>query len=235
MNISTRVGVLVIDAEPVARFGLRSLLAAHDVLKVVGEAETVRLGRQLCSTAKPDVVVIDPGMEGGEGFAFLQDARRWEKEVRTVAFSACESAVSVQRAFSLGAYGYITRRDPVASLIGAILGAVTGERHVGPGIERVLLHQLATGTMSICDDAGLVLSSREQQVFRLMGEGATAQKMAALLGLSVKTVESHQQRIKKKLRLSSGVELRQCALTARNGEIPPDVEHAPMMACVTSR
>lgn len=227
MKSSPRSDVLVVDAEPVSRLGLISLLRSHAKLRVVGEAETLRTARELCAKLKPHVVVIDPLMEGGEGFVFLKDLSRWVAHARTIAFSGREDAGCVQRAFSLGACGYIARRDPVPALIAAVLGALTGERHVGPRIEKVLLDELATGGVEFRNGVETRLSAREWQVYRLVGEGRLAREMAETLGVSVKTIESHQQRIKTKLGLGSGAQLRRHAASAietttalqhRNGE-----------------
>ncbi|MEQ1861607.1 MAG: response regulator transcription factor [Chthoniobacteraceae bacterium] len=211
MKSSPRCDVLVIDPEPVARLGMITLLKSHARLRVAGEAETVRTGRELCAKLKPDIVVIDPAMEGGEGFVLLKDVPRWAPRARVVAFSAIEDAFFVQRAFSAGACGYVTRRDPVPALISAVLGAASGERHVSPRIEKVLLDHLAAGSPAANHGALGKLSERELQVFHLLGEGHATRVVSERLGVSVKTVESHQQRIKSKLCVGSGAELRKRA------------------------
>lgn len=214
MKRSPRSDVLVVDAEPITRFGLVALLRSHGQLRVVGEAETLRTARELCAKLKPHVVVIDPAMEGSEGLAFLKELPRWAPRAHIVAFSAQEDAGYVQRAFCFGACGYISRRDPVPALIAAVVGAVSGERHVGPRIEKVLLDELAAGGVEFRQGAAARLSAREKQVYRLVGEGRQTREMAETLGVSVKTIDSHQHRIKTKLGLRSCAELRRCAAAA---------------------
>ncbi len=221
MKNSPRMDVLVIDPEPVARFGLVTLLKSHANLRVVGEAETTRTGRELCAKLKPHVVVIDPAMDGGDGFVLLKDMPRWAAGAHVVAFSQTEDASWVQRVFSAGACGYVTRRDPVPALIDAVLGAASGERHVSPRIAKVLLDRLAKGDVSFSAADEPRLSAREWQIYRMVGEGRLPREMAETLGVSVKTVESHQQRIKIKLGLSSGAELRRRATLARETGHPP--------------
>jgi DNA-binding NarL/FixJ family response regulator len=201
--------VVIADAEPVARCGLRHLIESHEALRLCAEAEHLPLARELCVKHKPAVLVLDPAM--GDGFAFIRDLRRWSARTQVVAFTALGDAASVQRAFKAGACGYVTRRDPVAALLGAIVGAVSGERHVGPGVERVLLEKLATGGVEMRGEMETTLSMRELEVFRLLGAGRETREVASALRLSVKTIESHQQRIKEKLRLLSGAELRRRA------------------------
>jgi len=217
MKRSPRSDVLVVDAEPVSRFGLVSLFTSHKALRIVGEAGTVRTARELCAKLKPHVIVLDPAMDADEGLIFLKEISRWTAKTRAVAFSGREEASYVQQAFSFGACGYIARLDPVPSLMSAVLGAVLGERHVGPRIERVLLDHLAMGVVDFRDRrVEALLSVRERQVFRLVGEGRVPREVADALGLSVKTVESHQHRIKAKLGLDSGAQLRLQAVALRD-------------------
>lgn len=220
MKKSPLSDVLVIDPEPVSRFGLVTLLKSHPSLRVAGEAETVRTGRELCAKLKPNLIVIDPAMDNGDGFTLVKEVPRWAAQARIIAFSALEDATSVQRVFAAGACSYVTRRDPVPALIDAVLGAVAGERHVSRRIEKVLLDRLATGAMDFSESDERRLSTREWQIFRLVGEGRLPREMAETLGVSVKTVESHQQRIKIKLGLHSGAELRRRATLALEAPSP---------------
>ncbi|MEO7318275.1 MAG: response regulator transcription factor [Chthoniobacteraceae bacterium] len=213
-----KANVIVADAEAVARFGLVKLIDSHKQLRVCAEAESLSAARELCAKHQPEVVVLDPAM--GDGFAFIKDVPRWSPRTRVVAMTGLEDALSVQRAFKAGACGYVTRRDPVAAVIAAILGAVAGERHVGPRVEHVLLERLASGGVEIRDSDEAALSDRELQVFRLLGRGLGTRAVAEELRVSVKTVETHRQRIRGKLHLATGTELQRRAVLyhGANGE-----------------
>lgn len=203
--------VLIIDPEPVARHGLVSLIKSHAALRVAGEAESIRCGRDLCLKLKPHIVVIDPAMEGGEGFVFIEEIPRWAARARVVAFSAREDASGVRRVLKAGACGYIARRDPVVSLIKALVAATEGQRYVGPRIEHALLAHIAGDISDVEDDVEGLLSSRELQVFRLVGEAKSLHEISESLGVSAATIESHKQRIRFKLKLASAAELRRKA------------------------
>jgi DNA-binding NarL/FixJ family response regulator len=170
-----------------------------------------------CERWKPDVVVLDVAIGGGEGFAVVKELPRWNPNLRVVAFTGLEDTGSVQRALRAGVCGYVTRRDPVAALIGAIIGALTGERRVGPRVEHMLLETLASGKVQMEDDDTTLLSERERQVFQLIGGGLRTSAVASELRLSVKTIETHRQRIKEKLRLRNGVELQHRATVFHAG------------------
>ena len=215
MAISKKANVLVVDAEAVARFGLVQLINSQPRLRVAGEAETLPAAREMASRLKPEVVVLDPAI--GDGVHFIEEMARSKARPNVVAFTAMEDLLSVQQAFRAGVCGYVTRRDPVADLIAAIIAALDGRRHVGPRIERVLLDRLACGAVQLSGDETGLLSQRERQVFRLLGTGNSGRAIASELGVSVKTVETHRQRIKEKLRLKTGAELNRRAVLATNG------------------
>lgn len=205
-----KADVLIADAEPVARCGLVSLINSHPRLRVCAEAETLALARELCSKHKPAVLVLDPAM--GDGFALIKDLPRWSRETRVVVFTGMNDALAVQRAFKVGACAFVTRRDPVSALMNAVVGALSGERHVGPHVEHLLLENLASGSVELHGHEMSALSNRELQVFRLLGSGLGTRAVATELGVSVKTVETHRQRMKEKLQVANGTELQRRAV-----------------------
>ena len=226
MRTQRKASVLLVDAEPVMRCGLLHLVNSHAALHVCGEAGTLPAARAACERWKPDVVVLDVAMNGGEGFALVKELPRWNPTVAVVAFTGLEDTASVQRALRAGVCGYVTRVDPVASLLGAIMGALVGERHVGPRVEHVLLETLALGSVRMGADELAGLSERERQVFRLIGSGLKAGAVAAELRLSVKTVETHQKHIREKLHLRDGTDLQRRATIfhATRGTVPAAAE-----------
>lgn len=207
--------VLVADAEPMARAGLVHHINASPLLEVCAETECGVLAREYCERLKPAVLVLDPTL--GDGLALVREMPRWSSETRVVVFTGAADLVSVQRAFKAGAMGYVTRRDPATAVLGAIVGAVRGERHVGPRVEHVMLESLACGGMQCRDSELSVLSERELQIFRLIGSGRATRAMAEELHVSVKTVETHRQRIKEKLGLRNASELQHRAILLVGG------------------
>ena len=216
MPNSRKANVLVVDAEPVARFGLVQLINSQARLRVCGEAGDLRDARELASRLKPDLVVLDPAL--GDGVHFIKDLVRSKAGPKVVAFTGQEDALSVQRTIQAGVCGYVTRRDPVADVIAVIVAAADGKRLVGPRTTDLLLGRIADGTVQVSGDEIAVLSPRERQVFQLLGAGKSARAIASELGVSVKTVETHRQRIKEKLHLKDCAELNHRALLATNGK-----------------
>ena len=218
MRTQRKTSVLLVDAEPVMRCGLLHLINSHGGLHVCAEAATLPAARAACEKWKPDVVVLDVAMGGGEGFALVKELPRWNPKVAVVAFTALEDAASVQRALRAGVCGYVSRRDPAVALVVAILGALAGDRHVGPRVEHVLLESLAISRVSMAADELAGLSERERQVFALLGRGLKAGAVAVEMRLSVKTVETHQKHIREKLRLRDGAEVQRRATIFHMGQ-----------------
>lgn len=205
-----KADVLVANAEPVLRAGLAHLIGAHPRLRVCAEAETAEQVRHLCKRHKPCVLVLDPVM--GDGFALIQDVQRQSPAPHVVVFSASGDAATVQRAFRAGACGFVTRRDPISALMSAVVGAIEGARHIGPAVEHLLLDNLASGAVEMSGDETAKLSNRELQIFELIGRGLTARAVATELGISLKTVDTHRERIKGKLGVRTCAELQHWAL-----------------------
>lgn len=209
--------VLIVDSEPITRFGLMQLIKDLDHLCVCGDADCLTNAREWCEKEKPEVVIVDPAM--GDGFGFIKDMRKWCPQTRLVVFTTLEDALSVQRAFKAGVSGYVTRRDSLNALILAIEGAVKNERHMSPRVEHVMLNTLACGELELRGNVEAVLSNREREVLRLLGHGHSTREIAHELHVSVKTVETHSLRIKEKLNLTGSAALRRHAAlySSQNG------------------
>lgn len=213
MEPNRKRSLLITDAEPLARRGLLHLLAEQSQWEVCAEAESIAEARELCGRYRPDVLVLDPAQS--DGFALIKDLPRWSPRTRVVVLTGLEDPGSVQRAFQAGVWGYVTRRDPVATLLGAIAGALSGERFMSPRAQQVLLGELARGSVQMEQGELSRLSHREQDVFRLIGAGRATRAVAEELHMSVKTVETHRQRIRVKLGCASGAELLRRAVLFR--------------------
>ncbi len=205
MELTQKSSVLVADAEPLARRGLVHLLTECGKLEVCAETDRIGAARDLCVLYRPAVLVMDPAHD--DGFSLIKDLAQWSRGTRIVVLTALEDAASMQRAFQHGACSYLTRRDPLPAVLGAILAAVAGERQLGPRAQRVLLGELARGGVQMEHGEMARLTPRQRDVFRTIGAGQATRLIAEELHMSVKTVETHRQRIKEKLGLASGAEL----------------------------
>ena len=213
----SRIGVLIITDCAVTGRGMEQMINAHARFCVCGMAGSASAASQACEEHRPAVVVVDLSVDR-DGFFLLKELARSNPAVKLVVYSDVVDALSVQRALAAGAHGYVTRRDPEEEMMAALVTALEGRRYVGSQVRHLLLDGLALGTMKVNGKPEAALSDRELQVYRLVGRGRRTGEIAQELGVSVKTVETHKQRIKEKLRLASGAALQQHAALSAGGK-----------------
>jgi DNA-binding NarL/FixJ family response regulator len=201
------LSVLVVHHAPVTRLGLTSLLKSNRGFKVVGQANSAPVARRLFSEIQPDVVILSLTLQHGDGISLLRDFRKMNPAARTLVLTAREDPLSVQRAFRAGACGYVVAQDETSEVLHALTRIAAGELYASATVAHRFLQMLAGGLVETPRDPCAHLSDRELQVFRLIGNGFGTSRVAKELQLSVKTIETHRQRIKQKLGLIKGMEL----------------------------
>lgn len=204
--------IVIAEAEPVTRLGLLHLINKEPSLRVCGEAACLPDARELCAKHQPGVVVFDLAL--GDGLGFIKDLAQWSPRTRVVIYTGLMDVVVLQRTFKAGALGFVSRQDAAACLLTAIHGAVQGARHMSPRVENVVLGNLATGALEVRGARGEglpALTNRELQTLRLLGRGLSNREIAAEMKVSIKTIETHCQRLKEKLHLHGSAALRQYA------------------------
>jgi DNA-binding NarL/FixJ family response regulator len=189
------------------RLGLGILLAKSGRLEICGHADTASAARALFERHQPELVVTGLTLRGGDGFGLIKDFRKLHPTARTLVLSKRDDPLAVQRAFRAGARAYLMVGDEPAEILEALDRILAGELFASISVGRRLLEHLAGGQIKPNDSKVTSLSDRELQVFSLFGRGFGATRLAAELHLSVKTVETHQMRIKEKLGLQSAAEL----------------------------
>src|SRR5262249_22383322 len=202
-----KLSVLIVHHAPVTRFGLTTLLKSNRGFKVVGETSSVPIARCLFTEMQPDLVILSLTLQHGDGISLLRDFRKMNRAARMLVLTTREDPLSVQRAFRAGACGYVVTQDETREVLHALERIVAGELYTSATVVRRLLQMLAGGLVETPRDPCARLSDRELQVFRLIGSGLGTSRVAKELHLSVKTIETHRQRIKQKLGLIKGMEL----------------------------
>ncbi|MGP3535780.1 LuxR C-terminal-related transcriptional regulator [Microbacterium sp. RD1] len=206
------VRVVIVDDHSIFRSGLRADVDA--TIEVVGEAADVAAAVSTIADAQPDVVLLDvhlPGAEEGVtgGEAVLREALSIAGETRFLALSVSDAAEDVVRVIRAGARGYITKGASGAEVTRAVHAVAGGDAVFSPRLAGFVLDAFGAvaGETAVATDELDRLSSREQEVMRLIARGHSYKEIAAALFLSVKTVESHVSSVLRKLQLSSRHEL----------------------------
>jgi len=208
------ISVLLADDHTVVRQGLRALLAAQPDLLIVGEAangqEAVRLAREL----KPDLVLMDLAMPILNGIDATRQILSEFPSIKITILSSYDVDQYVRETIQANASGYLLKHTAAEDLLQAIREAKKGNLFFSPAIAR-RLRQQSGGllTRHSLYSHGAELTHREAQVLKLISQGHANKDMAAELGISVKTVEKHRQRVMKKLGIHDIAGLTRYAVT----------------------
>ena len=188
--------ILLADDHPMFRQGLRALLE-REGFDVVGEAsdghEAVRMARQL----NPTIAVLDIGMPLLNGIDAARDIHKQASDTEVVLLTMYEEEAYVLEALRAGIRGYVLKAQASQDLLGAIREVQRGAVYLSPGISKAVVDAYV-GKSELPKDP---LTDRERQVLQLVAEGKTTKEVADVLGLSVKTADSHRTRIMQKLEI----------------------------------
>lgn len=191
----TGVAILLVDDHPVVREGYRRLLERQPGFSVVGEAEDAREAYAAYKHLKPDVVVMDVSLPGASGVEAVRHIRQWDRGARVLVFSMHQGAAFAVKAFEAGALGYVTKSSAPGELVAAVASVAKGRRAMSEDVARLIAEERLTGVGSPLADLG----PRETEILRLVASGQTAETIADLLSISVKTVQNYHYQIKSKI------------------------------------
>ena len=212
--------LLVVDDHALVRAGVRAELTARAPdLEVVAEAEDVEGAVAAVHALRPDVVLLDvhlPGGDGGGG-AEVVAACRDAPGTRFLALSVSDAADDVVGVIRAGARGYVTKAISTADLAQAVRRVAAGDAAFSPRLAGFVLDAFGAGAgeVAVADSELDRLSAREREVMRLIARGYTYRECAGELFISVKTVESHVSAVLRKLQLSNRNELTRWAAARR--------------------
>ena len=205
--------VFLVDDHALFRAGVRAEIGRE--LEVVGEAGTVEEAVPAIIASSPDVVVVDVHMPGGGGKAIIEAVLRERPDITFLALSVSDSAEDVVAVIRAGARGYVTKTIEASELVDAIRRVRAGDAVFSPRLAGFVLDAFS-GVLPPASDPELdQLTTREQDVMRLIARGYTYREVATRLHLSVKTIETHVSAVLRKLQLSNRHELTAWAANRR--------------------
>ena len=192
-----RIRLLVVDDHPVVRRGINLCLAKQERIEIVGEAgdgrEAVRKAREL----HPDIILMDIDMPQMSGLAVTELLHKELPGIKVLILSMHGSTEYVLRILQSGARGYVLKNAPSEELSRAIDVVQAGETYFSADIARVALNQYVRGNGDT--QSAPSLTNREREVLILIADGLSNKEIACQLGVGVRTVETHRERIMRKL------------------------------------
>lgn len=202
--------VLIIDDHPLFREGIKTIISRHGRFEVVDEAGTGREGFEKAGKLKPDVVLLDISLPDESGMEVARRIRHHLPRTRIMILSMHSKIDHIVEAFQSGATGYVAKESAAERLPQALEAVTSGEYFLDTSISHEVVARLMKSPVKEAkvSDAGYSkLTSREQEIMRMLAEGASKGQIADRLCISIKTVENHRANIMRKLNIHSAMEL----------------------------
>jgi DNA-binding NarL/FixJ family response regulator len=210
--------ILIIDNHPIVREGLRRVIDNEPDLDVCAEADTARDARNAIRDFKPDAMIADIGLKQGDGIELVRDVRAHYPRLPILVLSSHDETIYAERLLSVGANGYLMKHASGEEILASLRRVLDGEVSVSADIGFSMIRKSTARGDYVSANPVDRLSNRELQILHLIGKGLSTRQAANALNLSVKTVESHRQRIKTKLTLHSGAQLLRFAINWFTGQ-----------------
>jgi DNA-binding NarL/FixJ family response regulator len=202
-----KVSIFIVDDHPLVREWLAGLLRQEPDLELCGQAEDMAGALAAMEQAKPKVAIVDLSLRNDSGLDLIREMRARFPKTAVIVLSMYEETHYAERALRAGARGYVTKRESTARIVSAIREVLAGRIYASPEVMARLAERLVGRSPPPAQGPVATLSNRELEVFQRLGQGHTTRKIAADLGLSMKTVQAFSARIKVKLALASATEL----------------------------
>jgi len=213
----SKIKVLIVDDHALLREGIRSLLASHDDIEIVGEATNGSEALEKVREVAPDVILMDIAMPIMDGLEATRRIRKQNPNVRIIILTQYDRKDYVLSSIKSGASGFIPKNVIISELVSAIRTAHSGDAFLHPSVAKMVIEDYLRQVEPSPYDR---LTDREREVLKLVAEGLTNQEIANLLSVSVKTVLGHRTSLMEKLGIHNRTELIKYAI--RKGLIAID-------------
>lgn len=205
--------ILIVDDYEVVRRGIRTLLEGEPGWEVCGEASTGPGAVEAAARLKPDLVILDLSLPQLHGLEVTRRILQRQPDTEVLVLTMHASEELIRQVLRAGAHGYVLKSDAGEQLV----AAVRSLEHHKPFLTTRVTEVVLDGFLKVvADDAvGEALTPREREVLQLVAEGRSSKSIAAGLGLTVKTIESHRASLMRKLHFRTVADLVRYAV--RNG------------------
>ena len=201
------IHLVIVEDHPIFRAGLKELIETEHDLRVCGEADTITGALKVIEKTQPDLVIVDITLKGRNGIELISELHRDHSNLPILVLSMHDEALYAERAFRAGANGYIMKEETSDSIIKGIRAVYSGQKYASKQFMAKILDKFLNHSPDSSRSPIDRLTTRELDVFRLLGQGMTTRDIADHLDLGVKTIGTYRERIKTKLDLQNATDL----------------------------
>jgi len=202
-----RFRVFIVDDHPLVREWLANLLREQPDFEIAGEAADAPTGLAAIIASRPDIAIVDLSLKDTSGLDLIKDIAAQLPGTAIIVLSMHEELSYAERALRAGARGYVTKRESTDRIVEAIREVLAGRIYAAPELLAKIAERFIGTPSPVTRSITEMLSDRELEVFRRLGEGLPTRRIAEDMHVSMKTVQAYCARIKDKLRLANGAEL----------------------------
>jgi DNA-binding NarL/FixJ family response regulator len=199
--------IVLADDHATVRHGLKLLIDSQTDMAVVGEAADGDGVLQQAEALKPDIVVVDISMPGMNGLVATRALKRMQPDLAIVALTRHEDETYLEELLRAGASGYVLKQSAPSEFVRAIRAVAAGGVYLDPAMTSRVADGLLAKTAEVSSQPRSSISERESEVLRLVAVGHSNKEIAALLKISVKTVEVHKTNAMRKLGMTGRVDI----------------------------
>lgn len=198
-----KIRILLADDHPLIRAGFKSLLDKNERFEIAGEAENGKELIDLAGQTEPDIILADINMPVMKGLDALEQLTKLKPAIKFIILTMHEEREYILRALKIGASGYLLKNIERVELERAIITVFEGGKYFSPIITNILAESFSKPEAS---DLGEI-TPREKEVLELVAKGNSTKQVADILGISIRTVESHRINMLKKMKVNNTAEL----------------------------
>lgn len=228
--MNEQIRLLIVDDHPIVRRGLSMCFSQEPRFRIVGEACDGRDALNKTRALKPEIVLMDIDMPQMNGLAVTDLLRREMPEVKVLILSMYANTDYVMRIIQCGARGFVIKEAPTEELIQAIETVHSGGSHFSPDVARVALNHVVRGNNGEHASPVMRLTPREREVLLHIADGMSNKEIACSLTIGVRTVETHRERIMRKLDIHTIAGLTRFAISQGLVSLMPPGPPVPQMS-----
>lgn len=219
-NVMKPDKIFIVDDHQIVRRGLTNFINSKKGFIVCGEAENANAAIAKINTSNPDIVIVDIGLREISGIDLIKSIHARYRNIKVLVLTMHGEIEYVERAINAGALGYVLKSEREDQIIDALKEISNGRKYISNSLKDMLVEKMLWNDTNRGKNELESLTEREREILDLMGKGLNTRRISEKLGLSISTVGTYRERLKKKLKIDDNSELIRFAI--KNGMVLHD-------------